>query len=113
MGCNFVLRTLELLLQDLFSLLSFGELLPKDRVGAVLLLEVVDRVVMLLLLYGFLQALQDTSLFDELLKRQHFISSLSLTLLEAFHLLKYRLVIVLMLTLTERITLLLRVSAFF
>ena len=80
MRSDFVLNLLELLLEDLLTLLSLSKLLPEDRVRIVLLLEIVDLEVMLLLLYSFLQTLKHSSLFDKLLKSQDFISSFCLTL---------------------------------
>jgi len=46
---DLVLSPLQLLLEYLFTLLGLGQLLPEHGVGAELLLEVVNLVVMLLL----------------------------------------------------------------
>ena len=55
---DLILDLHKLLLEYLLTLLSFGELLPQHGIGAELLLEVVDLIIVLLLLNSFFKLLQ-------------------------------------------------------
>ena len=73
---DLILDLHKLLLEDLFTLLSFGELLPQHGIGAKLLLEVVDLLVPLSLSDEPLEILQHSLLAHEVLHLEDLLARL-------------------------------------